>query len=224
MGIKTLYFGDSIVAFDGQNFCCENVYNHPNPTQTCKGYPTLLNEKLGLENLGNYAVGGHTILDQREFILKQDFSQAQLVIISVGVNDFSRSVPIGNLPDIANTVYDDTFYGAYAQCLDHIFNSNPSVKVILMTPLHRNTLHRNGSGVTSVSDTVINGNTLFDFADAIVNLGRIYSCPVADMLSNSGLNHINLKNYTFEGVHPTNKGYEFIVHELIKTVKNIFDI
>ena len=36
-----------------------------------------------------------------------------------------------------------------------------------MTPLHRNTLHRNGNGVTSVSDTVINGNTLFDFADAI---------------------------------------------------------
>lgn len=220
--IKTIYLGDSIVAYDGKPYTCTNEFGGPSSTEICRGYPTLLNERLGLVNIGNYAVGGHTILDQRNIILNLDFTEADLVIFSVGVNDFSKSVPIGKIPDMANPVFDDTFYGAYAQCLEHILKSNPKIKVILMTPLHRNTLHRNKNGATNISDTVINGNTLFDFADAIINLGRIYSCPVADMMSKSGLNKMNSKIFTFEGVHPNNDGYEFIIPTLINTVKSIF--
>ena len=39
--------------------------------------------------------------------------------------------------------------------------------------------------------------------------------------SNSGINKINLPEFTFEGVHPTNKGYEFIIGTLESTIKSI---
>lgn len=219
--IKTIYLGDSVMAFDSKPFDCANDYNQPNEHEICRGYPTLLSERLGLVNIGNYAVGGHGIFDQREIILKTDFKNADLVIITVGSNDFSKGTKIGTLPKTTDESYPETFYGAYAQCLDHIFKSNPKVKVVLMTPIHRNTLHRTGNVPINSIDTVIAGNTLYDFADAVINLGRLYSCPVADMFSNSGLNKINLPEFTFEGVHPTNKGYEFIIDTLISTIKSI---
>lgn len=219
--IKTIYLGDSVMAFDGKPFNCANDYNQPNEHEICRGYPTLLKERLGLVNIGNYAVGGHGIFEQRDIILNLDFKDADLVIITVASNDFSKGTVIGTLPKTTDENYPETFYGAYAQSLDHIFKSNPKVKVVLMTPIHRNTLHRTGNVPINSIDSVINGNTLYDFSNAVINLGKLYSCPVADMFSNSGLNKFTLKEFTFEGVHPTNKGYEFIINPLINTIKSI---
>ena len=62
-----------------------------------------------------------------------------------------------------------------------------------MTPLHRCTLHRQGKVPINTIDTRIHGNTLADYVQAIIKIGKFYSCPVADMYSNSGLNRFNLK-------------------------------
>ena len=221
--IKTIYFGDSIMASDSKPYHYDNDNNQPDKNKLSRGYPTLLNEKLGLVNIGNFAVGGQTIKQQLEIILTKDLKDAELCIISVGINDFSLSTKIGSLPKSTNTEFDEnTFYGAYCKALHHIFTSNPFIKVVLMTPLHRDTLKRKPPARISGIDTVVNGNRIIDFVNAIRNIGEFFSCPVADMYANCGLNRYNLPKFTFEGVHPTNKGYEFITPTLINTVKSIF--
>lgn len=220
--IKTIYFGDSIMASDGKPYHYDNENNHDDYQKIARGYPTLLNEQLGLFNIGNYAVGGQTIRQQLDIILKQDLKEADFCLIAVGINDFSLGTKIGTLPKSTDTEFDvDTFYGAYCKALDHIFKSNPNIKVMLMTPLHRDTLRRKPPARQSGIDTVINGNTVLDYSNAIKRIGEFFSCPVVDMYAKCGLNRYNLPLYTFEGVHPTNAGYEFIFPVLKNAVKSI---
>ncbi|MBQ9937356.1 MAG: SGNH/GDSL hydrolase family protein, partial [Oscillospiraceae bacterium] len=99
-----------------------------------------------------------------------------------------------------------------------------NIKVILMTPLHRNTLHRKEEFIRLASDSVYKGQTLYDFVSAIKAVGKKYNVTICDMFNESGLTMQNAKDYTFEGVHPHNKGYEFIIKPLIKAVKTTFNI
>lgn len=219
--MKIYCFGDSIMAHDGHPYTCSPELNGDDVGKLCAGYPSMLKKHLGLEVSANFAVGGDRIAQQKEVILGQDFSDVDLVIIAVGVNDFSCGTPIGSIPDSQETVHDHTFIGDYCTALDHIFRSNPSVKVLLMTPLHRCTLHRVGDVPKNTIDLRVHGQVLDDFAQAILALGRFYACPVADLYGESGLNRFNLHRFTFEGVHPNNAGYEFICPPLIRKVREM---
>ncbi len=218
---RILFFGDSIMAQDGRVYEYPSEYNHGELGKVCRGYPTLLKEALGDFSMKNYAVGGQGISQQKELILQTDFSGVSLVMIAVGVNDFSQGVPVGKIPSSLEKEHDRTFIGDYCTALDHIFASNPRVKVILMTPLHRNTLNRTSPGPKNTIDTRVCGNSLFDYAQAIRDIGEFYSCPVADLFRDSGLNRLNLPVFTFEGVHPTNEGYRFIFPVLLETVRKV---
>lgn len=219
-GKRIIYFGDSIMSRDGKPVTTAE-YNTDKIGEICRGYPTLIKEKFGTVNLANHAVGGHTVKDQLPIILSADISDADIIIINVGVNDFSAGTVIGKIPDSTALMHDDTFIGNYCTALDSIYKRNPTVKTVLITPLHRNTLNRKTPGPVNTIDTVVNGNVLWDFANAIIEISKLYSCPVADMYSDSGLNRFNLPILTFEGVHPTNEGYEFIAPVLFNTLSKL---
>lgn len=208
------------MAYDAKPFTCDNDFGHSDITEVCAGYPTILQRELNIVNKGNFAVGGNTIFDQLPKILANDFIDIDLVVITLGCNDFCVGVPIGTLDDDN----EDTFYGAYSKAIKHIKSCNEQTKILLMTPIHRNTLHRTPPNRVNCSSTVINGKTLYDFAIAVKELAKMHSCEVVDMMNESGITIENAKHYTFEGVHPTNKGYEFITPTLIKKIKTIFDI
>lgn len=218
---NTYFFGDSIMAQDGKAYSYTADYNQSELGKICRGFPTLLNERTGLNTVKNFAVGGQGICQQKEIIIKQDFSKVEFVILSVGINDFSQGTPIGNIPFTLEKEHDHTFIGEYCSAMDFIYTSNPKIKVVLMTPLHRCTLHRQGDVPKNTIDSKIHGNMLIDYVNAIKDIGRFYSCPVADMYSQSGLNRFNLKYFTFEGVHPTNAGYEFIINVLLDALNKI---
>jgi lysophospholipase L1-like esterase len=219
--MRVYYFGDSIMAQDGKEYTYSADYNHSEIGKICAGYPTLLKKYFNIDEKGNFAVGGHVIKKQAEVILSKDFSAVDLVFIAAGVNDFSFKTPLGKLPLSTEREHDATFIGTYCTAMDYIYRSNPKIKAVLMTPLHRDTLNRAGNVPKSAIDTNINGHTLIDYVNAVKEIGAFYACPVADMYSNSGLNRFNMSLYTFEGVHPTNAGYEYIMGELISAVKKV---
>lgn len=217
---RVFFFGDSIMAQDKKLFEYAAEQNKELLGTKCIGWPSIIEGKFDVTT-ANFSAGGHQIEDQRDIILKQDFSDVDYVLIAVGVNDFSSGIAIGAIPDSCEEKHAETFIGRYCTALDYIFTSNPSIKVVLMTPLHRCTLYRTSPGPVNTIDTKVNGNTLKDYADAIIEVGRFYSCPVIDMYSISGINRFNLKKYTFEGVHPTNEAYAFTSWPIIETFKNI---
>lgn len=223
-GRKIIYAGDSIMAQDGKKYEYPSAkYNLDCIENICCGYPSLLEERLGVVNLENISVGGHGIRQQKEIILNTDFSKADIVVISLGCNDFSSSVPIGQIPETHILDYDDTFIGNYCTALDSVYKKNPKIKVVLMTPLHRDTFGRVNPGpVNDISTTNQCGNTLYDYALAIKKIGAFYSANVADMYADSGINRFNMQFFTFDGVHPNDEGYRFITPVLIDCLKKLF--
>lgn len=217
---RVLFFGDSIMAQDKKPYEYAAEYNKDALGKICKGWPSILEESFNIET-ENFAIGGHKIIDQKDIILSQDLSNADYIVIAVGVNDFSQGTPIGVIPDSQEKCHDETFIGRYCSALDYIFTQNPLVKVVLMTPLHRCTLNRTSPGPVNTIDSLVNGNTLKDYADAIIQIGRFYACPVIDMYSVSGINRFNLELLTFEGVHPTDDGYKFSAWPIIDVFKKL---
>lgn len=138
---RVAFYGDSIMAQDKKLYEYAAEYNKELIGTVCVGWPSILEQNFDIITT-NFAVGGHKIKDQRDIILTQDFSGVDYILISVGVNDFSAGTPIGCIPNSQATKHDETFIGSFCTALDHIFNSNPLIKVVLMTPLHRCTLNR----------------------------------------------------------------------------------
>lgn len=98
-GKKVFFIGDSIMAQDGKAYDYDDImYNTEIQGTACKGYPTLLKERLGIEIYRNTAVGGHTVKMQREIVMNEDVAKADVFVIAVGVNDFTLDTPIGKLP------------------------------------------------------------------------------------------------------------------------------
>lgn len=220
---KNVFFiGDSIMAQDKKAFDYPDIsYNHEKMGQICKAYPTLLEEQLGIRTVKNIAVGGHGIKAQKDILLKENLKATDIAVIGVGVNDFSGSVEIGELPETDNYEYKDTFIGHYCEMMDYIYKQNPRIKAVLMTPLHKDTRHRNVNrhDISSVNER---GYRICDYADAIKRIGAFYACPVADMYSKSGLNRFNLPLFTFEGTHPTNEGYEYVIKVLTDALNELY--
>ena len=221
-------FGDSLMAQDGKVFAYDNPqYNVSEIGSMCVGWQTLLHNKFGVTTT-NYAVGGQGIAAQKTVIKSKTYTGIDFVIISVGVNDYSNAVQLGQLPTARNATFTDgLFIDDLCDSIEYILTQNPEIKILLFTPCQRDTTWRN-SGVPDFSKSATDiytrnssGLYLKDYADAIKDIGRIYSCVVCDMYAESGLNYLTLPEFTFDGVHPTNEGYEFTAPVLYEAFKKL---
>ena len=227
-GKKVFFIGDSIMAADGVVLNKELYpymrYNLDKQGVTGRAYPTLLKEKLGIEILKNIAVGGSTVEHQKVRVMENDVALADIFVIALGVNDFSSSVPMGKIPEKYKDEHDETFIGRYCSILDYLYKNNPSAKIVLMTPLQKDTLTHNVSYISKKDSYSVNdeGLRLIDYRNAILEIGAFYSCVVCDMYAESGLNKYNIPLYTYEGTHPTNEGYEFVIKPLIEAMRKLY--
>lgn len=221
-------FGDSLMAQDGNVFAYDNPqYNVSEIGSMCVGWQTLLHNKFGV-TITNYAVGGQGIAAQKPIIKSKTYTNVDFVIISVGVNDYSNSVALGHLPASRNATFTSgLFIDDLCDSIEYILNQNPKIKILLFTPCQRDTTWRNG-GIADFSQSATdiytpNGSGLYlkDYAQAIKDIGAMYSCVICDMYADSGLNYLTLPEYTFEGVHPTNEGYEFTSHVLYEAFNKL---
>lgn len=123
-------------------------------------------------------------------------TKPDIITIALGTNDFGKT-PIGEIADGADkaTVENYTFCGCYKQLIERLHTKYGNVPMVLITPFPR------GGGWNK--DTL--GNTLRDYADAIVEIGAYYSIPVCDMNRYSGLSIGTLNGvseaYTSDGLH-----------------------
>lgn len=199
-------YGDSIVA------------GSPGTTP----YSTLLKNTLHLDHSTNEGVSGRPIADGTingsgtvttvENTIS-NYSDYNLVIIAGGTNDFKLNVPLGSISNVGSTFNRNEFTGAYQHLLEDIVNTNNNIRIILMTPLQRN-----NSGY-DIYYTNSAGCKLIDYVERIKEIGKLYSVPVIDMYSNSGLNLLNLSTFTLDGLHPNNDGYSMLVNYLTEQIK-----
>lgn len=181
--------GDSIAH---GNLTTDTVVDHPFAEYACS--------LLGIDIITNYAIGGEqistygsaeTILDH---ITEMD-GTADLVIISIGTNDYGHNVPMGEGESESDT---DTFYGALNALYTALMTKYPTKKIIVCTPTKRS----DKTGPNTV------GKKLVDYRNAIIEMAAIYSIPVCDMWAISGLNpQFNSTQYYKDGLHPLQTGH-----------------
>lgn len=197
--------GDSITNRNGKPSSAWQATEGYTPYETSiiKGYQDYVVEKLNC-TLANYGAEGYTIVNMLNDILNRDYSNVDLVTIAFGVNDARTGVVLGDLGGYSDTTFNtSTFTGAYRTAINHMLEDNPNIKIILMTPIQRDLINNFGTDTPN-----INGNTLVDFRDRIIEIAKIYSLPVCDCFAESEINNYNIKELTIDGVHPNNAGYK----------------
>ena len=175
------------------------------------GAPMLnrMRSRLGFLSYRNLGVSGRPMADGTAngvgtvtTALANNFTTDSLVYIASGTNDFKLNVPLGEIGALGATSHSrSTFYGAYRTTIDHLLSQNPGVQIALATPLQRN----NGGYSTTTTNTA--GHMLRDYCAAIFALGEMYSLPVVDLYTLSGISEKTLDRYTSDGLHPNEQGY-----------------
>ena len=200
MEIQTKYvaFGDSITEYDGTK---------AKDGTTLVGYTKYITDYLGIYGYNNQGFAGYTLANVSNanlvnVILNSDNRYIEVCTIFIGTNDFTSDVIIGDLSPKNSDFDDQTFIGAYQKSIEYLMNDNPNMQIVLITPTRR--------AEYTCSERNANGNTLDDYANAVLEVANFYDLPVCDLYNECDGFTLNIDDCTVDGLHPNNKGYETI--------------
>lgn len=225
-GKKLWVFGDSITAGVG--------------TTSPDFFAEILKTNIGaasLTRLGNsgYAFSqglpgdGYCILDKVDNSLRDAPGNCDILIVCFGVNDWTwgTSTPgdraVGQLLD--TTKY--TIFGAvnlFCQKLQIIFKDHPDVKIYFSTPTPTKNAPRSGGnprGKTwDQTKTNINGETLRDISNAIIQTASLYGYQSLDLnlyFDGDITDHAAMDAAFPDGLHPNALGN----HQMASTLEKL---
>lgn len=219
----------------------------PRKKVTDKWFYDYLSESLGIIPMP-YAKSGYTWKDLYELAHELEeipYNDFDAIIIWAGTNDYNKSVPLGeffstesrttnvNGKDAAR-VYrtinkdDATFTGRLNNLAEYLKTRYPDKPIVLLTPIHRG-YARFGDKNVQPSEEFSNGEGLFieDYVAAIRQAGQIWSIPVIDLFSESGIvprldsNSRYIVNPETDRLHPGTLGHQRIAKVVEKHLKTI---
>ncbi len=167
-------------------------------------YPTVLREILGFKSYENKGISGATLTTNDQGltcmtdVITSYTSQADIIGVLGGVNDYNRNLPLGDLDDNDTS----TIYGALHVSMSYLSENYSDSFIFYMTP-YKEYFH----GVLW-SDINSQGYNLEDVANAIKEVAEIYDIPVLDLLEEGNFESI-MYNDDCDGIHPNQ---EFITN------------
>jgi len=239
--------------------------NHQNETgnRVTKGYLTLITEKFPQVTYINQGHNGWTSVNIADKIESLGLVEADVYTVFLGTNDWWQGKPLGTFTDYEQGKGSGTVYGAFRVITDKLKQLNKKAKIILITPMQRgdfvyiNSYKNNAFG----SYKPKKGQTLEQFANAVIEIGKKEKLPVVDLYHESGISLDNMvrfkrlkdpqtgtyKEYkypdyidipynpetdeypypeqsidmTYDGLHPSDKGYGVIAEMLVKKWKGL---
>jgi lysophospholipase L1-like esterase len=237
--------------------------DHPDETghRISKGYMTLVTEKLPGITYINKGFNGWTSGGIAENIDSLGLTKADIYTVFLGTNDWWQGRTIGTVQDYTNRSGNSTLFGSYRIIIDKLKKLNNRSKIILITPMQRGDFVYIGGMSNNAygSYNPKNGQTLKQFSEAIMEIGKLEHLAVVDLYGKSGIDQNNMvkfkrlkdsvtgkyKNYkypdfvkipfnpdtdeypypdeaidmTYDGLHPSDKGYQVIADMLLKELK-----
>lgn len=153
------------------------------------------------------------------------------IFIWCGTNDYNASKPMGtffteSLEDVnvdgeivtrkhrSPVMSDSTFCGSVNLVLSDLKNKYPEQQIIIFTPIHRGYANFGHNNVQP-DENYANGQGLYieDYAEALKKAGELWSIPVINFFSISGLYPIidtqkrYIANRTSDNLHPNEEGH-----------------
>lgn len=200
-------------------------------SRTEKTYHAYINETKTFKTVKSMGVSGSCISAQSDYGHKcsplidryTSISDADLIVIFMGTNDYSHETPLGNITDTT----DISFYGALNEIICGIKLIHPESQLAFVTPLHR---YGFGSskilGTQFTYDYMTNGKgySLSDYVSAITEVCKKYSVPVIDLYNQYPIDPTdNAERNAFmpDGLHPNAKGHKLVADLLLANLKMI---
>lgn len=239
--------------------------DHQNETgnRVTKGYMTLIREKQPNVEYINQGHNGWTSVNIADKIESLGLVKADVYTVFLGTNDWWQGKALGSIKDYEQNTGTGTVYGSFRIISTKLKQLNKKARIILITPMQRgdfvyiNSAKNNAYGSYKPKKE----QTLEQFANAIVEIGKLEKFPVVDLYHDSGItleNMVNFKklkepqtdrykkyaypeyttipfdpaqdeypypveavNMTYDGLHPSDKGYQVIADMLCRKWKGL---
>lgn len=162
-----------------------------------KGYLTGVTERLPNLKYINQGHNGWTSGGIADNIEKLGLVKADVYSIFLGTNDWWGGRPVGTIEHYKNAAGNTTVYGSFRIIVNKIRQLNPQAKIVLITPMQRNDFvyiaDANNNAYGSYKKK--NGQSLEEFANAVVAIGKYENVPVVDLYHDPSLKIENLVNF-----------------------------
>ncbi|MBD5225177.1 MAG: SGNH/GDSL hydrolase family protein [Bacteroidales bacterium] len=200
---------------------------------TTKRFYDYLADLIGIEPY-SYAINGYQWKDLlgKATAMKQEHpDDLDAIFIWAGTNDFNSSRPIGGfftetIEEVnvngrmekrnkrTHILDEATLSGSINRLLSYLKSNFPTSQIIILTPIHR-AFAKFGDTNVQPSEEYANGAGLYldDYIKAIRKAGEIWSVPVIDLYSISGLYPLDKSNDRYiadpdtDRLHPGDEGH-----------------
>ena len=181
----------------GDSITYLNDHTDETGNRMTKGYMTLITEKYPHVEYINQGHNGWTSINIAEKIEAIGLVKADVYTIFLGTNDWWQGKTLGTIADYEQHTGSGTVYGSFQVITAKLKQLNKKTKIILITPLQRgdfvyvNNIKNNAYG----SYRTKKEQNLEQFANAVVEIGKLEKFPVVDLYHDSGITLENMVNF-----------------------------
>jgi len=158
---------------------------------------TLVTEQKPDIEYVNKGYNGWTSGDIASKIETLGLDRADIYSVFLGTNDWWQGRPIGSWSDYEKGTGSKTLYGSFRIIIDEIRSLNKDAQIILITPMQRGDFVSMGNMKNNAygSYKTKGGQSLEQFADALVALSKREKIKVIDLYHDSGMTHQNMVKF-----------------------------
>lgn len=160
-----------------------------------------------------------------DVVKNTDFSDAGLITVAWGFNDWHYEQPRGNHNLIDNTIkfptssFDTsritTINHAIWYCLGMLIQKAPQAKILVQTPMNGWTYGGDFDTNWSINYSLPNSGTLKNIHDDIIYWCEYYGLQYIDLTyNNSIVNRVNIKDVMIDGSHPSDVGHQQLARSI----------
>lgn len=226
--IKWLAMGDSITEGWYSTIGAGGASNDTDATKTYASKVAMLNG-WRLVNIGKGSTGWLDPVTEGDYTTSafylarnRDFSSFDLVTLAYGINDWKANLAVGSYQDDPiDEETPTTVMQAMRATIEAIMLSNPTCKIIVITPLNCVGYNYNyGSKSTNygLGYRFSKSGTLEEFVQKMIEVCNYYGIQYIDQTHYSCINRENLLTMLPDGVHPSERAHDLLAQELSKKI------